>query len=214
MEEGTPSREYLGILAERRMALARELDAALDGATEFVWELGSGHGHFLAAYAAAHPTVCCIGVDIVSERIERARRKRDRARLTNLHFLRTEGRLFLETLPPTTRIRDAFILFPDPWPKSRHHKHRIIQPSFLHQLASHATFDCRLIFRTDFAPYFEAARATVTANDQWKLTDEPWPFEAETVFQNRAPTHHSLVARRRPSFPPAISPPAQKDVEP
>ena len=212
MEEGTPSREYLGILAERRMALARELDAALDGSAEFVWELGSGHGHFLAAYAAAHPTVCCIGVDIVSERIERARRKRDRARLTNLHFLRTEGRLFLETLPPRTRIRDAFILFPDPWPKSRHHKHRIIQQSFLQQLASHATFDCRLIFRTDFAPYFEAARATVTANDQWKLTDEPWPFEAETVFQNRAPTHHSLVARRRPSFPPA-SHPAQKDVE-
>ena len=198
MDEGTPSREYLGILAERRSALTRELNLALQDTREFVWELGSGHGHFLTAYATAHPTVRCIGVDIVSERIERARRKRDRARLANLHFLRAEGRLFLETLPPEVRISRTFILFPDPWPKSRHHKHRIMQPSFLQCLAFHSTPDCRLSFRTDFAPYFEEARATVAAHEHWATIEEPWPFEAETVFQKRAPVHYSLVARRKP----------------
>lgn len=198
MEEGTPSQEYLGILAERRAALGLELGQILHNTHEFVWELGSGHGHFLTAYAAAHPDVCCIGVDIVSERIERACRKRDRARLPNLHFLRTEGRLFLETLPPKVRINSVFILFPDPWPKSRHHKHRIMQRSFLQQLATYSTPHCRLNFRTDFAPYFEEARAIVATHEHWKTTEEPWPFEAETVFQKRAPVHYSLVARRKP----------------
>jgi tRNA (guanine-N7-)-methyltransferase len=157
--------------------------------------VGCGHGHFLTAYAAAHSEKTCIGVDLVGERVARALRKRDRAGLTNLHFVQVEARLFLETLPARPCISEVFILFSDPWPKSRHHKHRIVQPSFLDALVTRARADCRLYFRTDHRPYFEAARRTIETSARWELAEDRWPFEFETVFQRRAASHDSLVAR-------------------
>jgi tRNA (guanine-N7-)-methyltransferase len=180
----------------RRSDLAHLLSRILPPGASFVWEIGCGHGHFLAAYAQAHPDRLCIGIDIVSERIARAVRKRDRARLANLHFVHAEARLFVDTLPAGVTARDIFVLFPDPWPKSRHHKHRIMQADFLQTAASRATPGCGLYFRTDYHPYFEDTRQVVAGHPDWRVVDEPWPFEFETVFQSRAPSHDSLVARR------------------
>ncbi len=192
----TPAHQAL--LAERRGALRAELGAILRDRTDrFVWEVGCGHGHFLTAYAQAHPEAVCIGIDIASDRIERATRKRDRARLPNLHFLQAEARLFLETLPIGVGLRDVFILFPDPWPKLRHRKHRILRADFLDAVAGRAARDCRLCFRTDYAPYFEDAARVVDRHDRWQICDEPWPFEYQTVFQRRAPAYQSLLARVR-----------------
>jgi tRNA (guanine-N7-)-methyltransferase len=188
-------RPFDAVLEQRRAGLREKLGKILSPPASFLWEVGSGHGHFLTAYAAAHPEKTCIGIDLVGERIERAVRKRDRARLSNLHFLRAEARLFLQTLPPGVLISEVFVLFPDPWPKLRHHKHRVLQPEFLAALAAHAALDCRLYFRTDHRPYFEATAAVFRVSALWKLVDSPWPFEFETVFQQRAAGHDSLVAR-------------------
>ena len=203
MENAERTKHYRAMMAERRSALAAQLGAVFPTAADIVWELGSGHGHFLAAYAQAHPTERCVGIDIMSERVERALRKKHRARLHNLEFYQAEAGLFLEVLPSRLRIKRAFILFPDPWPKARHHKHRIVRADFLHELALRATPDCRLYFRTDFVPYFESGRSVFAAHHDWQIMDEPWPFEFETVFQSRADRHHSLVARR--AMPAAIS---------
>ena len=187
---------YAEELTQRRGALRAELLPILAASPSFVWELGCGHGHFLTAYAETHPEKICIGVDIASERIARANRKRDRAKLGNLHFLRADARLFLEALPAGAAFTDLFILFPDPWPKLRHHKHRIIRPDFLTVAASRATPDTRLYFRTDFAPYFASASQLLEANAHWRITHDEWPFEFTTVFQGRAKSFQSLIARR------------------
>jgi len=194
------SPDYLAVLNERRRVLQAELSRILLPGRAFVWEVGSGHGHFLAAYAAAHPERLCIGVDIASERIERALRKRDRARLGNLHFIRADARFFLQSLSPGPLISDLFVLFPDPWPKARHHKHRLLQPNFLMAAADAARPGCRLHFRTDFRPYFDEACGAVRASRQWELlpATTAWSFEFSTVFQNRAAQHDSFIARRRP----------------
>jgi tRNA (guanine-N7-)-methyltransferase len=190
------SDEYSAIVAGRRREIGEKVERILSlrPRSPFLFEIGSGHGHFLTAYASAHPEKLCIGIDVVSERVERALRKRDRAVLENLHFLRAEARLFLQALPVGARISEVFILFPDPWPKLRHHKHRILQPEFLVALASHATRDCRLYFRTDHNPYFDSACAVVRDSVHWELLDAPWPFEFETVFQSRAKHHESFIA--------------------
>lgn len=196
----SPTKEsYASLLAERRRYLREEMRPILGASSEFICEMGCGHGHFLTAYAAAFPDQTCVGVDLVSERIERARRKRDRAGLANLHFIRADARLFLETIPTGAVISALFILFPDPWPKLRHHKHRIIQPAFLDAVADRATPECRLNFRTDFAPYFSEASAAICDHARWRLVDEPWPFEYATVFQQRAESFASFVAALRPS---------------
>lgn len=208
-----PTPQYLAMMAKRLSDLQVILNKVLisqppgivpplsspaaPAAKSFVWELGAGHGHFLTAYAQAHPDKLCLGIDIIGERVERANRKRDRARLANLHFLHAEATLFLEALPPGVAFAELFVLFPDPWPKSRHHKHRIMQPAFLAAAARRATPDCRLYFRTDYGPYFDDTYSVVAAHPDWVPVEEPWPFEYETVFQQRAPSHQSLVARRR-----------------
>ena len=185
---------YSVLIAKRRELLQRQLVSLFSSPTNFIWELGCGHGHFLTAFAQAHPDKICIGIDIVSNRIERACRKRDRARLGNLFFIRAEARLFMEALPAGTQFSDLFILFPDPWPKLRHHKHRIMQPDFLSAAASRASAMNRLWFRTDSDAYFDQARRVVAEHPNWKLLEEQWPFEFRTVFQERAVRYQSLVA--------------------
>jgi tRNA (guanine-N7-)-methyltransferase len=117
--------------------------------------------------------------------------------LTNLHFLRAEASFFLETLPPAARIATLFILFPDPWPKLRHHKHRILRADFLDAVAARAAAGCRLHFRTDYRPYFEDARAVIESHPRWRCVDARWPFECETVFQQRVGSFSSFIAEHR-----------------
>jgi tRNA (guanine-N7-)-methyltransferase len=189
------SEAYRALTARRIEELQRELATIFNAADNFTWEVGSGHGHFLTAYAQAYPSKLCIGIDIVGERVDRAKRKRDRAKLKNLFFLRAEARLFLNALPAGVAYSDLFILFPDPWPKLRHHKHRILEPAFLTLAASRARESCRLFFRTDSDAYFNAAHVIVESHRSWKLLErQTWPFEFSTVFQQRAPSYRSLVA--------------------
>ncbi|MEI6463483.1 MAG: tRNA (guanosine(46)-N7)-methyltransferase TrmB [Verrucomicrobiota bacterium] len=199
LDLSTPRKTYTALIGERRLELQQRIFPILAPESTFVWEVGCGHGHFLTAYAGANPDQICIGVDIASDRIERAERKRDRAKLTNLHFIRAEAMLFLRSLPPSARLCRVFVLFPDPWPKSRHHKHRILRPDFLQSVAALATPPCQLHFRTDFKPYFTDASATIAESREWQIPSPEfeWPFEHATVFQNRAAAHHSFTATRR-----------------
>ena len=189
---------YDRLMQERRENLERELGDSFPDPTEIVCEIGSGHGHFLTAYAQTHHKQPCIGIDIIGERVSRAVRKRDRAQLKHLHFIHAEARLFLQALPAHVRICKVFILFPDPWPKTRHHKHRILQPEFLTLLRSRVTETAQLFFRTDHRSYFESAVASVRGHSEWAISDASWPFEHETVFQKRAEIYYSFAALPRP----------------
>ena len=201
MENPTRTALYKSVIYQRKNELNELLGRILPSGRTFVWEVGCGHGHFLTGFAQAHPEQLCIGVDMESKRIERAQRKRERARLPNLHFVHGEARLFLEALPPDATFSTIFVLFPDPWPKLRHHKHRILQADFLTAVARRAGEGARLCFRTDFQPYYADATAAIQAHPDWQIVEESWPFEFETVFQSRAESYYSFVARRRPSPP-------------
>lgn len=185
----------MALVKQRRANLQQHFARILPAQAKFVWEIGCGHGHFLAAYATAYPEKLCIGVDIATERIDRANRKRDRAKLANLHFIQAEARAFINSLPTGATFDDIYVLFPDPWPKLRHRKHRLLQPDFLHLAAAKAGQGARLLFRTDYQPYFNEVAEVLGRQPGWMTVDEPWPFEHETVFQSRAAQYRSLVAR-------------------
>jgi tRNA (guanine-N7-)-methyltransferase len=161
-------------------------------------EIGCGHGHFLTAYAAKNPSEHCVAVDIILERLEKARRKTDAAGLTNVSWIRATAEDFFEALPPKVIFdRQVFILFPDPWPKRKHWKNRLIQPAFLDRLAELTAPDTQLCFRTDHDPYFAAATKVIRAHPRWEVDATPaWPFEHRTVFEARAERFQSLTARR------------------
>lgn len=194
----THPEEHDSHVAKRRDELRRSLAEVIPASARFVWEVGCGHGHFLAAYAKAHPDQSCIGIDITSDRIARAERKRERARLGNLHFIRADADDFLAAMPERARFTSIYILFPDPWPKRRHHKNRVVRPIFLTAAAARSERGAALHFRTDHEPYFREIAAAIDAHSGWKASDAgSWAFEEATVFQKRATRHFSLVATRR-----------------
>jgi tRNA (guanine-N7-)-methyltransferase len=189
--------EFLDLIARRRAALQARVSDLLPRDRPIVWEIGCGHGHFLVRYAQAFPEKFCVGIDLRLERLERSGRKRDRARASNCHFLRAEAREFFHALPIGTMLQEIWVLFPDPWPKARHHKNRLLKPEFFEAVANRTAAGARLFFRTDDAGYFAEVAAALVPLATWRIAaDEPWPAEPETVFQERAAAFRSLTAVR------------------
>lgn len=212
--EFTPA--FVELIAQRRSDLRAELGAILPQPRPIILEIGCGHGHFLARYATEFPSKLCIGVDLRGDRIDRARRKVDRARLSNCHFVRAEALEFLHALPTSVTFEEIWVLFPDPWPKKRHHKNRLLQPDFFEAVAARSPEGTRLHFRTDHGEYFESVATFLPTLLAWQLAGEAiWPMEHETVFQARAKGYQSLIAVRtsHPAKPtgkvaPGLPPPA------
>ncbi len=196
-----PSLPPPAILAEwsvREAALVAACAEFFPTPVSLVLELGCGHGHFLTAYAQAHPHTRCFGVDRATKRIARSVRKQSRHNLGNVAFIKADAAETLAALPMHVRLQGIFILFPDPWPKKRHHVRRLLQPELLDALAARAEPGVWLAHRTDHADFFAWAKTNLAAHPQWRLAPElPWPFEHSTVFQELHDTHHSLMAVRR-----------------
>ncbi len=189
--------DFLERITQRRAALRADVAALLPAPRPIVWEIGSGHGHFLVGYAQQHPEKYCLGVDIQLERLERSGKKRDRARLANCHFLRAEAREFYNVLPAGVTLAEIWVLFPDPWPKARHNKNRLLKPEFFEGVAGRAGEGARIYFRTDHLEYFREVESALRTLATWKTEPgAPWPEGTVTVFQERAPSYHSLVAVR------------------
>lgn len=213
-----PRPEFLATIAQRRADLRAQLAQLHPAPRPIVWEIGCGHGHFLVRYAQEFPAKFCVGVDLRLERLARSGKKRDRAQLPNCHFIRAEAREFLHALPAGVTFAEIWILFPDPWPKARHHKNRLLKPEFFAAVAARAGEGARLFFRTDHRDYFAEVHDFFARGEipTWRLDPAaPWLLEHETVFQARAPAYHSLVAVRtsHPATPatpvaPGLPPPA------
>jgi tRNA (guanine-N7-)-methyltransferase len=118
-------------------------------------ELGCGDAGFLVEYAKRNPARNFIGVERLLGRIRKLDRKGRRAGLANLRGVRIESSYFLEWLLPARSVSALHVYFPDPWPKKRHRKHRLIGerfPSLAHgALATNGV----VYLRTDDDDYFE-----------------------------------------------------------
>jgi tRNA (guanine-N7-)-methyltransferase len=117
-------------------------------------ELGSGDGSFLVSYAKQNPGRNFVGVERLLGRIRKTARKSVRAGLNNLRGIRIESAYLLEFLLPRNSVSALHIYFPDPWPKRKHHRHRLINERFP-ALASQALLPRgRIYLRTDHSEYY------------------------------------------------------------
>jgi tRNA (guanine-N7-)-methyltransferase len=136
-------------------------------------ELGSGDGSFIAQYAALHPEWNFIGVERLLGRLRKIDRKGRRAGLANLRAVRIEASYFLEYLLPKNSASALHIYFPDPWPKRKHRKHRLINERFP-ELARAALMPDGVVFlRTDDADYFAQMKTVFEASPAFAPMETP-----------------------------------------
>jgi len=184
--------------AARVEGLRARLAAGEVGGARLTLEIGCGHGHWLNAYAEAHPDETCLGIDLLGERLRKCEAKRARRGLGNVRFLKAEATELLDALPPGRRLAKVFVLYPDPWPKRRQNRKRFLQAANLDRLAAAAEPGCLLAFRTDHADYHARAAEALAAHPGWEVAPgAPWPFESPTFFQDLLRERRDLVARRR-----------------
>jgi len=144
-------------------------------------ELGSGDGSFLARYAALHPKRNFLGVERLLGRLRKLDRKALRAGLTNLRALRIESAYFLEYLLPPESVSAIHVYFPDPWPKRKHRKNRLINPRFT-ELARQVLVPGGLVFlRTDDEDYFNQMVSAFAGNPLFRLCATPPDLAAVTT---------------------------------
>lgn len=160
-------------------------------------ELGTGDGSFLAQYAAAHPDHNFLGVERLLGRLRKLDRKGLRAGLTNLCLVRIEASYCLEYLLPFQSVTALHVYFPDPWPKRRHHRRRLINERFVEAAAQALAPGGVVYLRTDDASYFVQITRCFEANPHFEpaptpaalaalLTDFEKDFHARSISTLRA----------------------------
>jgi tRNA (guanine-N7-)-methyltransferase len=147
-------------------------------------ELGCGDASFLVELAQRHPDKNFIGVERLLGRIAKLDRKGRRAGLKNLRGVRIESAYFLQYLLPPYSAEAIHVYFPDPWPKKRHHKNRLINEGFP-ALARAALAPGGTVFlRTDDAPYFLQMTEVFGADKHFQKIETPAALaELHTDFE-------------------------------
>jgi len=153
-------------------------------------ELGSGDSSFLAEYARQNVGRNFLGVERLLGRIRKLDRKGRRAGLTNLRGVRIESAYFLEYLLPPHSAAALHIYFPDPWPKRKHRRNRLINERFP-ALARQALAPGGTVYlRTDDQDYAEQMLAVFADDPTFRMVETPPELSAlltdfEKDFQSR-----------------------------
>ena len=143
-------------------------------------ELGCGDASFLVEYARRQPQINFIGVERLLGRIRKLDRKGRRAGLANLRGVRIESSYFLQYLLPPHVASALHIYFPDPWPKKKHRRHRLINEGFP-GLARAALVSGGVVYlRTDDADYFAQMTEVFDVGKAFQKVETP-PELAEVL---------------------------------
>jgi tRNA (guanine-N7-)-methyltransferase len=175
-----------------------------------VWlEVGFGGGEHLAEQALRHPEIGFIGCEVFENGVARLIGEVAQHGLANVRVFTDDARLLLAALPPASLGR-VFILFPDPWPKLRHHKRRLVAQPTLDRLAAVMLDGAELRLATDDPGYLAWMLEHATAHPDfiwlarhpadWRERPPDWPptrYEEKAVAAGRSPAFLRFARRRR-----------------
>ncbi len=147
-------------------------------------ELGCGDASFIAEYARRQPEINFIGVERLLGRLQKLDKKGRRLDLENLRGVRIESAYFLQYLLPKNSAVALHVYFPDPWPKKKHRRHRLIGEKFPTLAQSALAPGGTVFLRTDDADYFQQMNEVFAAATFFKKIETPEQLlEIKTDFE-------------------------------
>lgn len=159
--------------------------------TPLVVEIGFGDGENIAQSALQHPDLNFIGVEVHKPGIGRLLMKAGELRLNNIRIFHGDAVGFLSECIPPSSVHRINLYFPDPWPKKRHHKRRILTPEFVSSICSALENGGYFHCATDWANYAVSMQETLEASELVNVETlsgadrNPLPARIRTKFEKR-----------------------------
>lgn len=154
-------------------------------------EIGFGNGNALVAMAQTHPRWNCIGVDVYRPGFGALLLACEREEIANVRIVDTDAATFLDLLPPAS-VHCVNVFFPDPWPKKRHRKRRLVDAAFAAAVANCLEPQGLLSLATDWPDYAEQMLHVLNAEPALhggigaRASIRPvTPFEAKALAEGR-----------------------------
>jgi tRNA (guanine-N7-)-methyltransferase len=156
-----------------------------------VLDIGFGDGEALATSAANYPDLDYLGIEVHEPGIGHLFLLLEKAGLTNVRVIARDATEVVPESLPDGSFAAVNLFFPDPWPKKRHHKRRILQPRFVAEIARVLVAGGLLHVATDWADYADHTRAVLAADQNFasvappELCENPLAFRPPTKFERR-----------------------------
>jgi len=144
-------------------------------------EIGFGMGETTAEIAKARPDDNFLGVEVHGPGVGGLLKRVDELGLANVRVIRHDAVEVLAAMIPLASLAGIHVFFPDPWPKKRHHKRRLLKPAFVHELALRLTAGGYLHAATDWEDYAEEMLAVLSAEPL--LTNTATGFAARPAYR-------------------------------
>jgi tRNA (guanine-N7-)-methyltransferase len=166
-----------------------DLDAVFDRSAPKILEIGSGMGEATAAIALAHPDNDYLAIEVHSPGVGSLLKRVAELALRNVRIVQHDAVEVLQDMIGPESFDGVHLFFPDPWPKKRHHKRRLVQPAFISLLASRLRRGAYLHAATDWREYAEQILQVLSAEPELKNSAEGFverpPTRPLTKFEQR-----------------------------
>lgn len=144
-------------------ATVLDLDSIFDRRAPRILEIGFGMGETTAQIAQNHPEQDYLAIEVHTPGVGSLLNQIELRALTNLRIIQHDAVEVLQTMLPLASLDGVHIFFPDPWPKARHHKRRLIQPAFVSRLCLHLKPGAYIHVATDWAEYAQQILEVLSA---------------------------------------------------
>jgi tRNA (guanine-N7-)-methyltransferase len=166
--------------------------AAFGRKAPLVLEIGSGMGEATARMGAARPDINLLAVEVYKPGVAQTFHHLAKVGAENVRVMRGDAVEILRELIPPQKLAEVWLFFPDPWPKTRHIKRRLVTPDFVRLVASRLKSGGVLRLGTDWQPYAEQMLAVCTAEPKLRNRHPGWAprpdFRPRTRFERRGLT--------------------------